>query len=81
MELGERTAFLYFAGETRDIQVDEKTWRQERIGVLAENGWGTYFDPARDSTYRMTVRVLEPDPDASHFSAIVLLRGSNYVNL
>lgn len=78
-EDGRDPAFLYMGGEKRDVRTADGNWRPEPLGVLAEGGWGTYFDPERGSKYSLVVHVHEPDPDARYFSARIQIRGNNYV--
>jgi hypothetical protein len=71
-------SFVYRAGDSRDISIGDGAVRVEATGVKAHGGWGTYFEPTTKTPHRLTIRVVEPDPDARYFDVRLLAVGSNY---
>jgi hypothetical protein len=58
--LGHATSFLYRRGESKDIPIGNGATQGERIGIKAENGWGTYFTAGRSGTYSLKFQVIDP---------------------
>jgi hypothetical protein len=55
-------SFLYRAGEEHWITNKDGTTSPVPDGVRTDGGWGTYFSPRPDITYRLTLEVLEAQP-------------------
>jgi hypothetical protein len=71
-------AFVYRAGRAREIPREGGVFTYEPLGVLAHGGWGSYFDPRRETEYRLTMEVLEPDAAASRYSVRLGARGGGW---
>jgi len=56
---GNFESFLYRAGEEHWISNNDGTTSPVPDGVRKDGGWGTYFSPRPDTTYRLTLEVLE----------------------
>jgi hypothetical protein len=57
--LGDFKSFLYRTGEEHWITNKDGTTSPVADGVRTDEGWGTYFSPRPDITYRLTLEVLE----------------------
>jgi len=72
-------SFVYLAGSSRDIPIDNKgDVRVEPVGTKADGGWGTYIKPRRDGSYTLTVTVDKADPSARYFVIRPVVEGSHY---
>lgn len=60
------------------IDLGEGVFRQDHIGVLADQGWGTYFTPQFWDEYDLVLEVLEEDPDAKNFHIELQAEGGGY---
>ena len=72
------SSFVYLRGESRDVPISAGSVRVESIGVKADGGWGTYFQPRRSATYRITIEVAVPDADAAPYLATLVLKGGGW---
>ena len=66
-------SYVYLRGKDEDVRINETTTRVKRLGMLADDGWGTYFSPRRWETYRLTIEVLKADENASNFEVELLI--------
>lgn len=53
---------VYRRGRSVDIPVG-RGFRVERVGVRADDGWGTYFDPRVDGDYQLEIMVFNFRPE------------------
>ncbi len=67
-------AFLYRAGESVEKAVGDGTTTFERVQIKASEGWGTYFTPMRNASYRLRVKVF-PAPTGSYSLRVVAKSG------
>ena len=63
---GGTTSFYYRRGEAREIPVRPGVTTWQRIGEREDRGWGSYFTPAKNASYALTLDVLEPDGSPPH---------------
>ena len=72
------SSFVYLRGESRGVPISAGSVREESIGVKADGGWGTYFQPRRSATYRITLEGAVPDADAATYLATAVLKGGGW---
>jgi hypothetical protein len=71
-------AFVYRRGDAREQPRGPGVIGFERLGVKADSGWGSYFQPGRDERYVLTVSILEPATAAQRLSVKVLVKGGGW---
>ena len=54
------------------------TDREPRNEKTVDGGWGTYFEPRRRGTYRLTLEVVEADPAAKNLTFRLVARGGGW---
>ena len=81
-EEGVGPSFVYLSGKEREVPLGhDGSVRLERLGVLANGGWGTYFVPDPTSEFDLVVSVEQPDPNAQYFTARLQAVGSQGTEL
>jgi len=53
-------SFVYRGGKDERVDLGNGSSTYRLLGVRADGGWGSYFDPRSLRRYRLAVRVLEP---------------------
>jgi hypothetical protein len=49
--------FIYRRGLEKETRTGESSSYYRRIGVKADDGWGTYFTPRRQESYNLLISV------------------------
>jgi len=76
---GERDKlFVYKSGRWEKDRVGVPS-RSRRIGVLADDGWGTSFTPRSNGEYHLTLEVLEGSMSAKGFLVQLFVQGGGRV--
>jgi len=71
-------SFVYRVGASREVSISPGVWTYEPLGVLADEGWGTYFTPRSKGKYKLRVSVVEPDVLGSRYQVLVQAQGGGW---
>lgn len=78
-QLGESTAFIYRGGEAREISRSAGgATRYELVGVRADHGWGTFFQPSPREKYVLTFSILKAGSILEGYGAKLKVKGGGW---
>jgi hypothetical protein len=55
--LGGTESFVYRRGNSKDVQISDGMFKPTAIGVIADDGHGSYFKPRRKGQYEVRIKV------------------------
>jgi hypothetical protein len=71
-------AFVYRIGEKKEIALGEGSYRVERLGVRADEGWGTLFTPDPAKSYRIQVRASWKPETTENYKVRLVAKGGGW---
>lgn len=74
----ESRAFVYRRGDAKELSRGSGVVGFERLGVRADAGWGSYFQPRRGERYLLTFSILEPASVGQRYSVRLHVKGGGW---